>query len=107
MWHELWASRNAAVHGIDDVSRRAAEVQILKRRMRNVYAQRNRVEPSVAPIFNISMEQRFAKGAVYVQNWLAIYESLVHQSVTRATARAIRGVRSLSTYFPQHIDDPG
>ena len=107
LWYELWDSRNAAVHGVDEGSRRASQMEMLKRRMRNVYAQQNRVEPSVAPVFNIPMEERLARGLVYVQNWLAIHESLVHNSVTRATARAIRGMRSLRLYFPGHIDDPG
>ena len=75
--------------------------------MRNVYSQRNRVEPSVAPLLEVPMEHRLARGAVYVANWLAIHESLVHNSVKQATDRAIRGVRSLHTYFPSHIDDPG
>ena len=61
--------------------------------MRNVYAQQNRVKPCVSSVFAIPMEQRLArKGAVYVQNWLAIHESLVHNSVSKATAWAIRGV---------------
>ena len=107
LWHELWSTRNAAVHGIDEVTRRAAAMTVLRRRIRNVYEQQHRVEPRLEPIFRSSMEQHLAKGEVYVQNWLAIHESLVHNSVARATARAIRGVRSLRTYFPAHIDDPG
>ena len=107
IWHELWTARNEKVHGRDELTRRAAELDILRRRMRNVYAQKNRVEPRVAPILDTPMEHHMARGAVYVSNWLAIHESLVHNSVRRANDRAIRGVRSLHTYFPGHIDDPG
>ena len=107
LWHELWTYCNSAVDGIDETARREAELVILRRRMRNVYAQRNRVEANISHIFDIPMEQRLAKGAVHVQNWLAIHESLVHNSVTRATERATRGVRSIRYYFPGHIDNPG
>jgi hypothetical protein len=55
LWYELWDSLHAAVRGVDEASRRVAELDMLKRRMRNVYAQRNRVEPTVAPEFNIPM----------------------------------------------------
>ena len=106
-WYDLWTSHNAAVHGIDEATRRAAELAVLTRRMRNVYAQRNRVEANIIHIFNVPMAQRLAKGAVYVKNWLAIHESLVHTSVTKATERATRGVRLLRHYFPGHIDNPG
>jgi hypothetical protein len=107
LWFELWTSRNAAVHGIDEATQRAAELAVVTRRMRNVYAQENLVEANIGHIFSVSMEHRLAKGVVYAKNWLAIHESLVHNSVKKATARAIRGVRSLRTYFPGHIDDPG
>ena len=107
MWHELWTTRNAEVHGRDEASSRAAETDVLRRRMRNVYAQRNRVEPRVVPVLETPMEQSMARGTTYVKNWLAIHESLVHNSVRRANDRAIRGVRSLRDYFPAHIDDPG
>ena len=109
LWYELWDSRNAAVREVDEVSRRAAQLEMLKRRIQNVYAQHDRVELAVASVFNIPrMEQQLARGMVYVQNWLAIHESLVHNSGTRrATARAIRSMRSLRLYFPAHIDDPG
>ena len=105
---ELWTTRNAEVHGRDDASSSTAELEVLRRRMRNVYSHRNKVEPRVAPIFEVPMEHRLARGAVYVKNWLAIHESLVHTSDKRATERAIRGARSLRTpYFTGHIDDPG
>ena len=107
LWHELWTARNAEVRGSDETSRKAAELDMLRRRMRNVYSHRNRVEPRVAAVLQVPMEQRMARGATFVKNWLAIHESLVHNSVKRATERAIRGVRSLRTYFPSHIDDPG
>ena len=107
LWFELWTSRNAAVHGIDEATQRMAELAVVTRRMRNVYAQENKVEANIGHIFSVSMEQRLAKGVVYAKNWLAIHESLVHNSVKKATARAIRGVRSLQMYFPGHIDDPG
>ena len=108
MWHELWTMRNAEVHGRDEATSRAAEMDILRRRLRLVYDQRFQVEPRVAAVLDTPMEQRLARGAVYVKNWLAIHESLVHNSVRRANdRRAIRGVRSLHEYFPGHIDDPG
>ena len=83
--HKLWTTRNAEVHGRDDASSRAAELEVLRRRMRNVYSHRNRVEPRVAPILEVPMELRLARGAVYVKNWLAFHESVVHISVKCAT----------------------
>ena len=107
LWHELRTMRNAEVHGRDEATCRAAETDILRRRLRLVYDQRSRVEPRVAMVLDTPMEQRLARGAIYVKNWLAIHESLVHNSVRRANDRVIRGVRSLCEYFPGHIDDPG
>ena len=93
MWHELWTMRNAEVHGRDEATIRAVEMDILRRRLRLVYDQWFRVEPQVTAVLDTPMEQRLAREAVYVKNWLAIHESLVHNSVRRANDRAIRGVR--------------
>ena len=106
-WGVLWKTRNETVHGNDLLTRKAAEMEILKRRMRAVYALDTRVEPAVAYVFRQPMEEHLAKGAHYVTNWLAIYDPLVRESAKRATARDIQGMRPLTEYFGMHIDDPG
>ena len=82
-------------------------MDLLKRRMRAVYALESRVESAVAYVVRQPLEEHFAKGTHHVTNWLAIYEPLVRDSAKRATARVIHGMRPLTDYFGMHIDDPG
>ena len=107
MWKELWTTRNKTVHGNDVQSRRVAEMDQLKRRMRTVYSLESRVEPAVEYVFQYPMEEHLSKGIQYVTYWLAIYEPLVRESAKRAAARDIQGMRPLTEYFGMHIDDPG
>ena len=83
-------------------------MDLLKRRMRAVYALESRVESAVAYVFRQPLEEHLAKGThQHVTNWLAIYEPLVRDSAKRTTARVIHGMRPLTDYFGMHIDDPG
>jgi hypothetical protein len=106
-WRDLWTTRNETVHGHDVQTRKLAELDFLKRRMRALYALEKRVEQTVAYVFRQPMEEHFSKGVNYITNWLAIYEPLVRESSKRATARDLQGMRPLTDYFGMHVDDPG
>ena len=106
-WHILWQLRNERVHGHDVATRRVAELDVLRRRMRNLYAKEGQVEPHVAEVLRIPIEEQLARGATYIANWLATHEPTILSSIRRANARATQGVRSIRSYFAGHIDDPG
>ncbi len=98
-WRELWQHRNSIVHGKDADDQRRIQRTQLERRIHQVYAQQNKVEPSMAPVFAQPEHTHVGKGNIHMSNWLAVHEIAVLDSVTRATKRAIQGMRSILTYF--------
>ena len=105
-WYILWKSRNALVHGDDAAAKRAAEVEMIRRRLRGVYALSGRVEPVFQSVLDVPLEDLLTKGLTYLKNWLAVYEQRLHSSARRQSTSDIRGMRPLQFYFG-HIDDPG
>jgi hypothetical protein len=98
-WRELWQHRNSIVHGKDADDQRHIQRTQLERRIHQVYAQQNKVEPSMAPVFAQPEHTYVGKGNIHMSNWLAVHEIAVLDSVTWATKRAIQGMRSILTYF--------
>ena len=70
------------------------------RRLRHVYTQQKLMEPSVRELLFDTVEEHEQRPSHSIRNWLAIHEDLVRHTSEKATMkRAIRGVRSICTYF--------
>ena len=98
-WTIVWALRNAVIHGKDEISRRQRREQEDLRQLRQLYSQKQLLEPSVQNLLFETVEEHEQLPAYSINNWLAIHAGLLKQSVQQASARAIQGVRSIRHYF--------
>jgi hypothetical protein len=98
-WFLLWALRNKALHGADARLQMQAERRVVKRTLSDLYDYRNQMEPSVQQLLHRDLAEHFTKTVSYNKNWLAVHGPLIKQSIKRAKAKAIKGVKSIRSYF--------
>ena len=98
-WFLLWEVRNKSLHGADVQAKAQAERREVERMLVDIYDVRNQMEPSVQKLLCRDITEQFAKPVTYNKNWIAVYGPLAKQSIKRAKARAIQGVKSLQHYF--------
>ena len=98
-WWRVWQLRNQDVHGNDKVTREQAARREVDTQLRALYESRYDMEPSVQQILETDVEQHVQRPVWLNRNWLAIHAPIVRESVRRVRERAIRGVRSIATYF--------
>lgn len=87
-WRELWKHRNSIVHGKDADDQQRTQCRQLQHRISQVYAQKNKVEPSMSQVFSQPEHAHQGKGNTHMSD-----------SVAKATKSAIQGMRSILTYF--------
>jgi hypothetical protein len=100
-WLQVWAIRNAVIHGHNEESR--AKSQKIKdlHRLHSIYQTRHLLEPSAQELlFDTIDDHQQQRSWKTIHNWLSIHETTFIQSVKQASKRAIQGVRSIKTYFP-------
>ena len=67
---------------------------------RPLYDQRQNMEPRVSDeLLYENIEEHIQQSRHTLQNWLAVHESTIIQSIKQATKQAIQGVRSIKSYF--------
>ena len=98
-WYELWKSRNADVHGVDQQTHAAAERREVNRRLEEIYDQRHQLEPQIQHLLLPTLQDHAQRPTWVNQNWLAVNAQILKDSMRRAKSRAIQGVRSIRTYF--------
>jgi exonuclease III len=98
-WQELWKMRNESLHGKDAAAQAIAEAREVKRRLVEIYDLRGHMEPSVQDLLCTDIHQHLQKPTWATSNWLNIHTPLFRESIRRAKARAIQGVRSIRRYF--------
>lgn len=98
-WRELWKQRNQDVHGHDAASIAQAEQREVKQRLEQIYSLRMHMEPSAQSLLCRDIHQHLQQPAWVVKNWLNINTPVIQASIRRAKQQAIRGVRSIRTYF--------
>ncbi|KAI2507020.1 hypothetical protein MHU86_7405 [Fragilaria crotonensis] len=98
-WFLLWATRNQSLHGADSKSRNQAERREVDRMLADIYDARNQMEPSIQQLLCRDITEHSTKSVPYNKNWLAVYGPLVRQSIHRAKAKAIQGMKSITAYF--------
>lgn len=99
-WTLVWAQRNAVIHGHDETTRRQCREQEDLRQLRQMYSQRELMEPRVQELLFDTVEEHEQLPAHSIHNWITIHSSLIQQSIQHVSDRAIHGVRSIRTYFP-------
>ena len=99
-WYKVWTMRNSVIHGHDQESRAKHQREIDTQRLHSIYRSRHLMEPSVQELlFPTIEEHQHSRGATAIHNWLSIHETTFIQSVKNVSKRAIKGVRSIKTYF--------
>ena len=99
-WFEAWAMRNADVHGHDPKTRQEQREHNNIMRLQTLYDQRQNMEPRVSDeLLYENIEEHIQQSRHTLQNWLAVHESTIIQSIKQATKRAIQGVRLITSYF--------
>jgi hypothetical protein len=98
-WFLLWEVCNKSFYGADAQAKAHAERREVERLLVDIYDVRNQMEPSVQKLLCRDITEHFVKPVTYNKNWLAVYGPLAKQSIKRAKARAIQGVKSLQHFF--------
>jgi hypothetical protein len=98
-WHQLWLSRNQELYVKDELTRKQSERVELHRQLNAVYSQRQMMEPSVQTLLLATPEAHDAYPMHVTKNWLLMNSATFSESVKRVKTRALRGVKSIRTYF--------
>ena len=99
-WRNVWTVvRNQEVHGQDEVERSRADRVNISRELREVYNQRQHMEPQVAELLHQNENDHIRRPTSINRNWLAVNLPIIRRSVRRVKKRAARGMQSLRTYF--------
>lgn len=103
-WQQLWTSRNQNLHGRDALGQRTAERRELRRQLERIYSQRSLMEPRVQNLLLDNVEAHEEAPHYVTKNWLKINQAIFQASVRRVKTLALRGVRSIRTYFSTVVD---
>ncbi|KAI2488683.1 hypothetical protein MHU86_14057 [Fragilaria crotonensis] len=108
-WQELWQDRNEALHGYDEASRKRAEtLEVPRQLVHNFYPQRTMLESLVQALLLEPEEQHNTQPIQHVtKNWLQVNSIIFKENARRVNQLALRGVRSIGTYFPPRASPPG
>jgi exonuclease III len=98
-WDDRWSDRNKTLHGQDATTRNQALRRETQRQLDGIYQQRQMMEPQVQALLLDSPEDHVQQSVTTTRNWISTNRRLFRQSVRRVKASALRGVRSLRTYF--------
>ena len=104
-WRIVWRMRNEAVHGHDAATRASAERAATDRELREVYDQRQHLEPHVASLLHQEEHEHRSRSRATNKNWLAVNLPIIRRSVSRVKKRSARGMQSLRTYFASVSSD--
>jgi exopolysaccharide biosynthesis predicted pyruvyltransferase EpsI len=91
--------RNADVHGHDQTTRQEQREQNNIKRLQTLYDQQQNMEPRVREeLLYDTIEEHIQQSRHTLQNWLAVHELTILQSIKQAAKRAIQGVRLIKSY---------
>jgi hypothetical protein len=80
---EVWKLRNQDVHGQDDAARARAERASVSRELREVYDQRQHLEPQVEALLHRNEHDHLRQALSMNWNWIAVNLPIIRRSVCR------------------------
>ena len=98
-WYLVWALRNGELHGATETAKSRAITTEVHRELRDLYDQRNQMEPNVQELLFETLEEHYEQPTWVTWNWLSMNSTTMQASIKRARRRAITGVQSLRKYF--------
>jgi len=105
-WLQLWKTRNEVIHGKDRISAERIRMERLHKELRELYARRQLLEPSVASLLLPTLEEHCQQPPAAIHNWFAVHRTLFDKSIRAVQERSVLGVRSLHTYFTNVLQRP-
>ena len=101
----VWTARNEAIHSHDTASQQQAQKRKVRLEMEALHEQRHRVLACDMDVFIGDTPAALSHyldttNATQVQNWLHIWKPFIQSSVKSAQDLSLRGVQTMSTYFP-------
>ena len=102
-WDACWSERNTALHGHNATTRTQAQRRETQRQLEEIYSQRSFMEPQVQALLLASPEAHTTQTVSTTRNWIATNRNVFKNSVRRVKTRAIRGMRSIQSYFQPSI----
>jgi hypothetical protein len=97
-WFRIWETRNQDIHGFDASTRTAAIKRQVESSLRDIYAVRHQLEPSVRELLEDEVEVHRNKPLWVNQNWLRVHGPLVSNSLRKFKSGVLAGVRSIKDY---------
>jgi hypothetical protein len=112
LWRDffvLWKERNEAIHGHDTASQQLARKRKLRLEIGFLHDNRDQVLACDSDLFLADTTEALhtyldVTTASQTQNWLNIWKPVILSSMASAKDLSIRGVLTLSTYFPGSIN---
>ena len=98
-WYKLWELRNRELHGVDTTRQAQVARRNAVRALRELYALKENVEPSVQSLLMADIRDHVANPTWQIQNWLAVNENILRASFRHVKKKSIQGVRSIRQYF--------
>ncbi len=101
----LWKERNEAIHGHDTTSQQLARKRKLRIEIGFLHDNRDQVLACDSDLFLAETTEALhtyldVTSASQTQNWLNIWKPVILSSIASAKDLSIRGVHTLSTYYP-------
>jgi hypothetical protein len=98
-WALVWTMRNADIHGHNEDTRSRQRDRLNRQRLETIYEKKMQMEPSIRDLLYNTVEEHMQHSQRTVQNWLAVHEETIAQSIKHAATRAIQGMRSIRSFF--------
>ena len=98
-WDARWTDRNKALHCHNTAKRTQAMRRETQRELETIYRQRPFMEPQVQALLLESPDVHTTQPVSTTRNWIATNRNVFRNSVRRVKTRALRGVRSIRTFF--------
>ena len=98
-WFLIWEKRNQDVHSHDSNTRTQATKKKVEEDLREIYAVRHQLEPSVREFLEEDVDIHRRRPTWVNQNWLAVHQPLVRDSLRKFKTGVLKGVRSIRDYM--------
>jgi len=98
-WLEVWTSRNDIIHGHDETTRRLVLRNKAEWQIRKVYKNRELYLPRDRDFLFETVEEHLTQSTTSLLNWFSTYQPMFAHSALQAKKHAIKGVRSIRSYF--------
>jgi ribonuclease HI len=107
-WFSLWEARNQDLHGHDAKQKQSHLRQEVHRQLRDIYSTKQFMDPKVRSLLLQDPEAHATYPLHVTTNWLRLHTPIFKENVCKVRRMALKGMKSISTYFrPVSNQPPG